>query len=101
MDERSFARIAGALPEGSRYRGLLRRVLVIAHELGHVTSGHPCGVVTAEGQRITRLWSTVHSYRELGDLEAEVNERTADAIARDWGFWQEEAAFKAALLDCG
>jgi hypothetical protein len=169
MDERSFARIAGALPEGSRYRGLLRRVLdwlpngwdkfqtfavvlgagkpvgyasalryktieshdgedkthseqtwlvtlypewldplsdqavmwVIAHELGHVTSGHPCGVVTADGQRITRLWSTVHSYRELGDLEAEVNEGTADAIARDWGFHQEEAAFKEAVLDGG
>jgi hypothetical protein len=41
----------------------------------------------------------VNTYRELGDLEVEVKERTADAIARDWGFWQEEAASKDAILD--
>jgi hypothetical protein len=169
MDERSFAMIAVALPEGSRYRGLLRRVLdwlpngwaefqtfgvvleagkplgyatalpyravespdgdeathsestwvvtlypewldplsdqavmwVIAHELGHVASGCPCGIVSADGRRVARLWGTVDTYREVGDLEIEVNEGTADAIARDWGFHQEEAAFRQAVLDCG
>ena len=41
------------------------------------------------------------THREVGDLEVEVNEGTADAIARDWGLHQEEAAFKQAVLDGG
>jgi len=74
---------------------------VIAHELGHVAAGCPCGVVSADGRPVARLRSTVDTYREIGDLEVAVNEGTADAIARDWGFWQEEAAFKEAVLDGG
>ena len=74
---------------------------VIAHALGHVASGSPCGLVSVDGRRITGLRGTVDTHREIGDLEVEVNEGTADAIARDWGFWQEEAAFIEAVLDSG
>jgi hypothetical protein len=66
---------------------------VIAHELGHVASGCRCGIVV-DGRRMTRAWGTEDSYREIGDAEAEFNERMADSIARAWGFWQEEAAFE-------
>lgn len=72
---------------------------VIAHELAHVASGCPCGIATSDGRRITRLWGTVDTYRELGDLEVEVNEGTANVIARDWGFSQEETAFKESIRD--
>jgi hypothetical protein len=66
---------------------------VIAHELGHVASGCVCGVVIG-ARPMTRLPGTVDEYREITDTEQRENERIANAIARAWGFWSEEAAFR-------
>jgi Peptidase family M48 len=67
---------------------------VIAHELGHVASGCVCGIVI-NGRAHTRIPGTTDQYREISTAEKERNERLANAIARAWGFWTEEQAFRA------
>jgi hypothetical protein len=67
---------------------------VIAHELGHVASGCACGIVI-DGRPVTLIPGTTDQYREISPVEKDHNERLANAIARAWGFWEEERAFRA------
>jgi hypothetical protein len=67
---------------------------VIAHELGHVASGCVCGIVI-DGRPVTRIPGTTDQYREISPAEKHKNEGLANAIARAWGFWEEEEAFRA------
>jgi hypothetical protein len=60
----------------------------IAHELGHVASGLPCGSLGMGGLGYTRTSENV--YRAITEDERERHEFVADAIARAWGFWEEE-----------
>jgi hypothetical protein len=68
---------------------------VIAHELGHVASGIPCGIGTNEGSPITRIPGTLDEYRLITPEERARHEGTADGIARDWGFSHEQEAFES------
>jgi peptidase M48-like protein len=68
---------------------------VIAHELGHVASGCVCGAIVVDGRAMTRIPGTTDQYREIDAVEKDHNERLANAIARAWGFWSEEQAFRA------
>lgn len=61
---------------------------VIAHELGHVASGLPCGSLSIGRLGYTRTSENV--YRAITGAERELHEFVADAIARAWGFWEEE-----------
>ena len=64
---------------------------VIAHELGHVASGLPCGSLVLGGSAYTRV--SKDQYRPVTGYEGEVNELVADTIARAWGWWEEEEAW--------
>lgn len=66
---------------------------VIAHELGHVASGYMCGV-DIDGRPMTRIPGMTDEYREISPIETYHNERVANAIARAWGFWGDEAIFQ-------
>lgn len=63
---------------------------VIAHELGHVASGLPCGSFARGSIAYTRTSENI--YRAITKNERELGEVVADAIARAWGFWEEEQA---------
>ena len=63
---------------------------VIAHELGHVASGLPCGSLAIGRTHFTRIEGD--TYRPITADEKEMHEFVADAIARAWGFWDEEEA---------
>jgi hypothetical protein len=65
---------------------------VIAHELGHVASGLPCGSLTIGRTHFTRIGGD--TYRPITADEKEMHEFVADAIARAWGFWDEEEALR-------
>jgi len=64
---------------------------VIDHELGHVASGVPCGSLTAGSIAYTRTSENI--YRPITKDEREAGEFVADAIARAWGWWEEEQTF--------
>lgn len=68
---------------------------VIAHELGHVASGMPCGSVVIEGIPYTKAGAPggEEFYRPITPEERNAGEKIADAITRAWGFWEEEEAW--------
>jgi hypothetical protein len=53
------------------------------------------GKIGIDGRAMTRIPGTTDKYREIGPVEKENNERIANAIARAWGFREEEQAFRA------
>jgi hypothetical protein len=65
---------------------------VVAHELGHVVAGLPCGSLTVGGKPYTKVKSAPGEefYREITREEGDINEKIADLIGRAWGFWDEE-----------
>lgn len=68
---------------------------VIAHELGHVASGVPCGSLAVGKILLTKIEGD--TYRPITADEKEMHEFVADAIARAWGFWDEEEAWEESI----
>lgn len=68
---------------------------VIAHELAHVAAGVPCGTLVIGGIPHTKVKGVPDEefYRPITREEVEAGEKIADAIARAWGFWEEEEAW--------
>ena len=63
---------------------------IIAHELGHVKSGLPCGSISIAGMGLTKVDAEPGQYRLIMPKEKDNHEVVADLIARDWGFTAEE-----------
>jgi len=71
---------------------------VIAHELGHVASGLPCGTIVIGRVALTKsLGATNYEgqkvYQSITQKDQDFMERAANLIARAWGFWEEEKTF--------